>query len=131
MHEFAIAQSLVDAASTEARQAGACRVTALTCRIGALRQVHSDLLVDAFEMAAEGSLCRGARLTVESTFMQATCPVCGDRYPVRDWEWTSPCCGAEGGEISGGDELELVSIEAEVEDDPASPTSGKSAGAES
>ena len=117
MHEFAIASSLVEAATAEARRAGASRVTRLTCRIGVLRQVEEHLLTEAFELARQGSLCESATLTVEKIHMRARCPQCSREYAVYNWEWNSPCCGAEATGVIGGDELDLVSIEAESSPD--------------
>ena len=117
MHEFAIAHSLVEAATTEARRAGAHRVTCLRCRIGVMRQVEEALLSEAFALARAGGICEEAELDVEKVPMRAQCPKCDAEYAVRDWVWTCPSCGAEAVGISGGDELELVSIDVEVHDE--------------
>jgi hydrogenase nickel insertion protein HypA len=114
MHELAIAQSLIDIASAEAHRAHATRVTRLNCRIGVLRQVEGDLLRDAFEIAREGTPCAQAELCVEQLPWRAFCPNCRAEFPIADWHWNCPVCEAEGEPRSGGDELELVSIEAEV-----------------
>ena len=117
MHEFAIAQSLVEAASAEAQRAGAQRVIALHCRIGVLRQVNDDVLREAFAMARAGTRCADSELRIDKTYMRANCQPCNQEFAIRDWNWTCPRCGAEGGGVSGGDELELISIEAEVDDE--------------
>ena len=117
MHEFAIAQALVETASAEAQRAGARSVSALRCRIGVLRQVSAELLNQAFSLARAGTLCAAAELQVEKTPMQATCGECGHQYPIGDREWSCPQCGAEAPNVTGGDELELVSIEAELADE--------------
>ncbi len=117
MHEFAIAQSLIETASAEAQRVGAQRVTALYCRIGVLRQVAGELLAEAFYIVRDGTLCETAELDIEKTYMQATCGQCGQAYPIHDWQWDCPVCGAETPSVTGGDELELVSIEAEVADE--------------
>ncbi len=116
MHEFAIAQSLIAAASIEAEQAGATRITRLVCRIGTLRQVDDCLMQEAFEIARADTLCAKTKLVIEKVAMQAFCPGCQVRFPVQDWDWRCPTCGKEGDSTSGGDELELVSIDAEVPD---------------
>jgi hydrogenase nickel incorporation protein HypA/HybF len=116
VHEFSIAQSLVDAAVTEARLHGASRVTKLSCRIGALRQVDDWLIREAFAIAREGTICATCELAVETTYMQAMCPACNVRFAVRNWEWRCPTCMANGEEPAGGDELELTSVELELPD---------------
>lgn len=116
MHEFSIAQSLLEVASAQARQAGAVRVTRLYCRIGDLCQIHDGVMAEAFELLSSGTLCEGARLHVERTFMRAECPRCQQGFDVRNWDWNCPTCGAQGVLVGGGDELELTSIEAETEE---------------
>ena len=116
MHEFSIVQSLLEGADCEARRAGATRITRLLCRIGSLRMVDDWLLQEAFKIARVNTMCRDADLVVEKTFMQASCPRCGVRFPVRDWDWSCPTCSTQGVDPAGGDELELISLEAEVPD---------------
>ena len=116
VHEFAIVQSLIAAATTEATRARATRITKLVCRIGSLRQVDDRLMQEAFEIARAETLCAESELVVEKVAMRAFCANCRDRFPVQDWDWRCPACGQEGEASSGGDELELVSIDAEVPD---------------
>ncbi|MBN2562507.1 MAG: hydrogenase maturation nickel metallochaperone HypA [Phycisphaerae bacterium] len=121
MHEFSIARSLVDAACVEARRVGASRVTTLTCRIGVLRQVDDWLMKEAFDIAKCGTLCDKATLHIEKAYMQALCTECQARFPVRDWDWNCPACGMPGEDATGGDELVLLSLDAEIPDENTSP----------
>ncbi len=116
MHEFSIVQSLLGAAETEARRAGATKVTRMTCRIGTMRHVDDVLLREAFEMARADTICAECELVVEKTRMFARCPNCDVRFSVDNWDWACTACGAIGVDPSGGDELDLVSMEAEVPD---------------
>lgn len=115
MHEVAIAQALVEMASAEAARAGAARVTRVTCRIGALCHVEEDMLAQAFDAARNGTPCAGASMQIEKTPLRARCPACGRDFVVQRWDWSCPACGGDGVVQPGGDELELVSIDAEVE----------------
>lgn len=115
MHELSIAQSLLDAAVAEARRAQATRVTRLHCRIGDLRMVNGELLAEAFEVVRCGTLCESAELSIERTYLQARCSRCERAFDVRNWDWCCPRCGVEGTLLGGGDELEITSIEAEVD----------------
>jgi hydrogenase nickel incorporation protein HypA/HybF len=107
---------MVDAAITEARIHGASRVLKMACRIGALRQVDDWLMREAFAIAREGTICSACELSVETAHMLAMCPACNARFPVRNWEWRCPTCAANGEAPTGGDELELLSIELELPD---------------
>ena len=114
MHEFAIARAMVEAACEAAGAAGATRVSGLRCRVGVMRQVNASLLDDAFDVARADTLCAGATLETESCPMRARCEACDRSFDVREWDWTCPICGGEGTGLSGGDELELVSIKIDV-----------------
>ncbi|MEP0847127.1 MAG: hydrogenase maturation nickel metallochaperone HypA [Phycisphaerae bacterium] len=114
MHELAIAQALVEMASAEAARAGAARVTRVTCRIGALCQVEEAMLTLAFESARIGTPCANARVRVEKSPLRARCRTCERDFDVLSWDWNCPACGGDGLVQPGGDELELVSIDAEV-----------------
>jgi hydrogenase nickel incorporation protein HypA/HybF len=107
---------MVDAAITEAQLHGASRVLKMACRIGALRQVDDWLMHEAFAIAREGTICSECELVVEMAYMQAMCPACNVRFPVRNWEWRCPTCAANGEAPTGGDELELLSLELELPD---------------
>lgn len=122
MHELSIACSLVEEAAREASRAGAGSVTKLRCRIGELRQIDSMFLAEAFEIASSGTVCDRAELCVEKSPVRALCPQCHRRFAVRNWVWKCPACGSEGTEPVGGDELELLSLEAEVHDEDRSDT---------
>ncbi|TWT41939.1 Hydrogenase/urease nickel incorporation protein HypA [Phycisphaerae bacterium RAS1] len=115
MHELAIAQQLVELAGEHARRAGARRVTRLNCRIGALRRLESDLMSSAFEIARAGTACEEAELVVECVPIRARCPICAQVFAVADWNWRCPDCAVEGEPLPGGDELELISIDADNE----------------
>lgn len=117
MHEFSIARSLIEAASEEARRAGAMRVTRIVSRIGSLRAVDDWLIREAFDIAKADTLCASAELCIERTYLQADCPRCHVRFAVRDWDWRCPTCGELGQNAAGGDELELLSIDAEMPDE--------------
>jgi hydrogenase nickel incorporation protein HypA/HybF len=112
VHEFAIATGVVDVALADC---DGRRVTLVNLRIGALRQVVPGTLATAFELAARGTACEGARLEQELVPALLCYPVC-----VREWTLTEPdfrCSACEGAAVViGGRELEIESIEVE---DPA------------
>lgn len=118
MHELSIAMEIVEAAAESARQAGATRVHAIHCRVGVLRQVQTDLLVEAFRVVSEGTTCADADLVVETVPATAFCRRCGSTYEIRPPAFPCPRCGVIGEGLTGGDELEITAIQAEVPDVP-------------
>jgi hydrogenase nickel incorporation protein HypA/HybF len=107
MHELSIARAIVDAA---ARHAGGRRVVQVRLRVGALRQVVPETLTFAFDLAARGSVCEGARL--EQELIPARLRCCGRSWKLERPDFRCPTCGGAA-EPVGGDELEIESIELE------------------
>ncbi len=117
MHELSLATALVDATLSEARKHGAGRIDTVRCRIGRLRQVDDQLLRDAFEIAAAGTIAAGAALDVSYTGIRIDCHACGVGTDVESWRFDCPRCGESRVSLTGGDELELTSIDVEVDDE--------------
>ncbi|WCB95117.1 Hydrogenase maturation factor HypA [Baekduia alba] len=112
MHEFSIASAVV---ATAAKHAGGRRVTVVSLRLGALRQVVPDALAFAFAIVSRETVCDGARLTWESVPVRVRCAPCDrtstlERLPLR-----CPRCGDGGVAVVAGEELEVESIEVEEE----------------
>ena len=117
MHELTVAQSLVDMAVAEAGRHGATRITRIACRIGRLRAVDDSLLHEAFAIAREGGVAANAELEIGSVGMALKCPACGRETQLDGWQFDCPECGSSDVTLSGGDELELSSIDVEVPDE--------------
>lgn len=116
MHELSIAEALVRVACESAGPHLARRVTRLNVRIGVLRMIEPDLMRAAFEAARVGTLCERAELVMESVPLRARCAGCGRCFAVTEWSWACEACGGEGEPLPGGDELELVSLDVDVEE---------------
>ena len=108
MHELSLMTTLLDDAVAAADGAPIC---ALRVRVGPLSGVVVDALRFAFEALAPETPARGARLDVEETAPAFHCPRCGADYSTPVGSYQCPSCGSADGELRGGDELELVSIE--------------------
>ena len=84
---------------------------ALRVRVGPLSGVVVEALRFAFEALAPDTPAAGARLDIEETAPAFHCPRCGADYAAPVGAYQCPACGAADGELRGGHELELVSIE--------------------
>lgn len=115
MHEFAIAEAVVQ---TALRHAGGRRVVVVSIRLGALRQVVPDTLSFAFELAAHGTACEGARLDHELIHCRLRCPSCGVVWTATEPAFRCRTCATPAVVLSGN-ELEVESIE--VEEDASPP----------
>lgn len=114
MHELSIAQSLIDVASQAASDEGSDTVTRLNIRVGLLCGVVKDALFFSFELAAEGTACSDAELSIEEVPVTVHCPDCEEAKTLVDtYHFCCPTCGAPTPKILTGQELDLVSIEIE------------------
>lgn len=114
MHEISIARSILENSVNTARRMGFSRVTAVRFRVGVLRQVDTYLLQEAFDAARQGTICKDAVLCVEQSPLIAACEICGKSFDVIECNWVCPQCGGADMGLHGGEELELVSINAEM-----------------
>lgn len=113
MHELSLATGVVEVLDEEARRHGIQRIQRVRIQIGALRAVVPELLRTAFEVAARGSLAEGAAMELETTPGSARCQKCGRRFELEDLLLFCPHCGAVGGEVLSGMELNLLEFEGE------------------
>ena len=128
MHELSISSAIVD---TALRHAGGRRVTAVSVRAGALRQVVPDSLRFYFEIVARDTRCAGARLELEVVAAWMRCAECAQEWdpappplaghaeldPVVLPAFRCPACGATRTEPLRGGELEVESIEVTENED--------------
>jgi hydrogenase nickel incorporation protein HypA/HybF len=108
MHELSLMTNLLDDAVAAAQGAPVC---SLRLRVGPLSGVVVDALRFAFEALAPGTPAENARLDIEETALSFHCPRCGADYSTPVGFYQCPSCGSADGELRGGNELELVSIE--------------------
>jgi hydrogenase nickel incorporation protein HypA/HybF len=108
MHELSLMTNLLDAATAAARGAPVCM---LRVRVGPLSGVVIEALQFAFEALSPGTAAAGARLEIEQTALAIHCPRCGTDYSPPVGSYNCPACGSTDGELHGGNELDLVSIE--------------------
>ncbi len=113
MHELSIAAALVSGVVEALEGAGEARaVEAVTARIGDLSGVVVEALAFAWPVAAEGTRCAGAALRVERVAGRVRCAVCGVETTLGSPpRFRCGVCDRPTGEVVGGREMELVSVE--------------------
>jgi len=112
MHEYSIVQSLLARVEAEARARGADAVERLEVSIGELAGVETDLLVTAFELFRERTVCSRAELMVRPVSALWQCPSC-EREIARGSLLRCPSCQRPA-RLVAGDEIVLERIELEV-----------------
>lgn len=112
MHEMSIVESLLETVQSVMREYPGRRVGEVHVRVGTLRLVVPETLQFCFAAATRGGVLDGARLVVTPVQASARCGMCGIEFAVEENWFECPGCGAAGGTLRAGNELELAGIEA-------------------
>jgi hydrogenase nickel incorporation protein HypA/HybF len=111
MHEFAVAQSLLEIIEQEARPYNGARVTGVILRIGHLSTIVPDALRFAFEAITRGGIAEGAVLEIEEVPLTIRCHQCDEVFTIDDPFMLCPQCEGTDVEMLSGRELEIKSME--------------------
>ena len=120
MHEYGIAQALVEQVGEVARNNGAGSVSRVVIQVGRLRGVVPEILRWGFEVASAGSVAEGAELAIEEVPIAIRCRGCRAESELDDPVYICPSCSGFDVEPLSGDELVLKSLEIDDERDSGS-----------
>jgi len=113
MHEFGIAQSLLEIVEQEALPYRGARVTRIKLLIGKLSGVMPDALRFAFEALRIGGITEEAFLEIEEVPLRIKCSQCGKISILDDPFLICPLCKGTDVEMIAGRELEIREMEIE------------------
>ena len=111
MHEFGIAQGLLDAVLAKAQEIGAPRITSVKLELGVLSGIEIDALAFAFTALSEGTPAEKARLLVDKIPVRCYCERCKKLFECSPAAYTCPTCDQVSPDMLTGRELKLVSME--------------------
>ena len=111
MHEVAIVAEVLGIAIEHARRVGAREICCIEMRVGTLSGVVRESLEFAFEALKLQTMAAQATLAIEMVAVVARCEQCGLQFEPQDIFYACPSCGALGGEVHRGKELEVVAVE--------------------
>jgi len=111
MHEYAIAQALVEQIEKVARENNAGTVRRVVVQIGKLRGVVPEVLRWGFEVAAHDSLAAGVAVEIEEIPIRIRCSACSAESSLDEPLFLCPVCGSCNVEQLAGSELILKSLE--------------------
>ena len=114
MHELSVCQGLLRQVEKVAAEHDARAVDRILLRVGALSGVEPDLLSHAFDIARMGTLAENARLEIENGPVTVRCRQCGTSGEVPSNRLVCPHCGDWRVEVTGGEELLLLSLDLET-----------------
>lgn len=111
MHELSVCQALIEQVAEIARQHQASRVPQITLHIGPLAGVEPALLLNAFPLAAAGTVAEGAELLIEPQPLRVHCETCGAETDASPNRLLCGMCGDYHTRLLSGDELLLAQLE--------------------
>ena len=111
MHEFGIAQGLLDAVLAKAQESRASRIDWIKLEIGVMSGVEEDALQFAFTAISEGTIAEKAELRIERIPVRCHCPACDRIFECTPAAYHCPGCGGVSGDIRTGKEMNLVAME--------------------
>lgn len=117
MHEFAITQGILDVAVKGALDQEAKRIKVIHLSIGSMTDIVGDCVEFYFDELSKGTVAQGARLEIKRIEARARCGNCSLEFSPSELMFQCPECGQFGAEIITGKELEVASIEVEMEDE--------------
>lgn len=110
MHEVGIATALLVSVDGLARANGLVQVTAIDLAIGVKRLCEAESLRLAFEIAGDGTIAAGARITITEIPLAARCKACGVEYAPKLRDFRCPACQRAEPDILAGDDIVITSI---------------------
>lgn len=111
MHELSIAESIVDSVRRQPLVREGRQVARVGVRVGDTSGVNAEALAFCFEIAVRGTALDGAALDLERVPVRFRCGGCGHEFEPVDFDPRCPSCGADRGQLVGGDELALTYLE--------------------
>lgn len=116
MHELSIAQALIEQVEAAAAKEHALRVVRVVITVGALSGVDPEALRSLFPLVAEGTVTAEAELVIEQVATRVRCRACGQETPAEESFSGCAVCGSKDVEVSAGRELNIKSVELEVDE---------------
>ena len=110
MHEFSLAERILECALELSDANGGAHVERIEVEIGALRAVVPESLKFAFDAAVQGTPAEGAILDWREVPALVECRACAESYAPPDIIWSCPNCGTPGGRAIRGDELNITRV---------------------
>ncbi len=115
MHEIGIMERTLEIAITNAKQQNAHKINKITMNIGKLSGVIPDALEFAFDVVTKDTIAENATLTINTIPVICYCNSCQENFYPQEWFFECPKCHQFSNNIIQGKEIELMSVEIDIE----------------
>ena len=113
MHELSIAQSILESLEEEQQKHGFSRITSVNIRIGKFSNVVPESLQFCFDAVKAGTIADEAEIIFTVIPLEGTCTACRNKIHIQEDYFLCPFCGSIQVAVLSGEELDIISIEAE------------------
>jgi hydrogenase nickel incorporation protein HypA/HybF len=114
---------LVESLEEELANQGDVTVSAVNLRIGALTGLVPEALEFSWEIASDDSVLKGSRLAIEIVDAAGYCPQCREERIIANLQsFRCPVCLTPITKITGGHELEILTLEVLDKDETVAET---------
>ncbi len=114
MHEYRIAQDIIETVIAEAKKHKAKRVTAIELLVGDFNNIVADALLFNLEALARGTIAEGTKVEIRREAVSVKCADCEkEGPPTSALVLSCSHCGGGKVEICAGKALNVVSIDVE------------------
>jgi len=129
LHEFSTAVGIIETITDVAKKHNATRIQKVELIVGEFTMLNAEQLIFAFEIASEGTLAKGAEVTITEQKGQIECKDCKYKGDIKKKEknvdhlivdltniFECPKCKSNNTDISGGRDIYVNNIEVELPD---------------
>lgn len=114
MHELGVVFATIDLLEDTAREHGLTHIQKVMLDLGEVSGIVTEFFEDAWEWAAsKHELVRGAQLEIHTVPAVTVCNACGRTYGTVEHGRICPYCRSADTELLRGNEMDIISIEAE------------------
>jgi len=113
MHELAVTQNILDISLRHAEEAGAKKITGINLVIGEFASIVDDSVQFYWDVLADETIAKGAKLHFERIPGEMTCANCNHSFHPTNIDFTCPNCRSVFVKITKGEEFRVDSIDVE------------------
>jgi hydrogenase nickel incorporation protein HypA/HybF len=111
MHELSLAMNLVELAESEMLKSGSSSIFSVNVMVGRLSGVDPDALKFMLDLSKKNTLLENALINFDLVDGKGSCRNCHHEFIVETLAPVCPACNGLSVEITGGDQLRIVSME--------------------